>query len=48
MDSVTRHPVRLGRLAGATALVYFAVFFWSIGPPAASDVLHSAPVLSGI
>jgi hypothetical protein len=40
MDSVTRHPVRLGRLAGATALVYFAVFFWSIGP-GPSDVLHS-------
>ena len=40
MDSVTSHPVRLGRLAGATALVYFAVFFWSIGPGPSSE-LHS-------
>jgi hypothetical protein len=40
MDSGTGHPVRLGRLAGATALVYFAVFFWSIGP-GPGDVLHS-------
>ena len=40
MDSVTRHPVRLGRLAGATALVYFAVFFSSIGS-GPSNELHS-------
>ena len=38
MDSVTRHPVRLGRLAGVTALATFAMSFLSIGGP--GDVLH--------
>lgn len=40
MDSVISHRVRIGRLAGATALVYFAVFFMSIGTGPGNE-LHS-------
>ena len=38
MDSETRHPVRIGGVAGVTAPATFAISFLSVGGP--SDVLH--------